>query len=304
MPIRVLLLASLLCSAVSAVTHSWKPVFVSASFLGKNRMFIEDLSPDEVRVYENGKPRTIEFLAGREVSVAYGILFDQSILPQPFDDPRLDANRVSTSMAAMNVAFQVLDQALGRQIGWVGVYEKDLRYPQDYSADTGRLKDAIQALRGHRTLDESFLYGALFNSIQKLSQRNEKRRVLILFIHTMDMATADKIKPLKNLLSASNVEFFVAGFAPKTGSRASSGLPPEQNEAAIRELASVTAGNAYFTYLEGIEGLGRRISNQIRTFYTIGFEAEAPANPVSTLKIECTRPGVKVTTHPVIPNLQ
>lgn len=304
MPILVLLFASLLFWAVPAVTQSRKPVFVTASFLGKNRMFLEDLSREEIRIYENGKPRTIEYFAGREVPVAYGILFDRSILPEPFEDLRREANQVPAAMAAMNVAFQILDQALGGQIGWVGVYDKDIRYPLDFSVDTGRLKDVIQQLRGQRSTDESFLYGALFESVQKLNPRNEKRRVMILFINILDMATADKLKPLKNLLSASNVEFFVACFATKSGLRGGGGLSPALSEAALRDLASVTAGNAYFSNLEGIEGLGRRISNQIRTFYTIGFESEAASGRPSALKIECTRPGVKVTAHPVIPNLQ
>jgi hypothetical protein len=278
---------------------------VTASFQGKNRFFLGDLGPEEVRVYENGKPRKIEYFAGKEVPVAFGLLIDRNILPRPFDEPRREGNQVPASMAAGNVAFQILDQALGGQTGWLGVYDQEMSIAADFTADSGRIKDAMQMLRGpERIADESFLYGALVQAVQKLSDRNEKRRVLILLINVLDTATSSKLKNLKNLLSVSNVELFIAGFAPRSSINAGPGLPPAISEASLRDLGGVTAGTAYFSFMEGIEGLGRRISNQIRTFYTIGFESDSPSDKPSSLKIECTRPGTKVTAHPIIPRMQ
>lgn len=126
--------------------------------------------------------------------------------------------------------------------------------------------------------------------------------MLILFISFLDTETGSKLKPLKNLLAASNLEFFVACFGSKTANGRD--LPPPQSEASLRELASGTAGDVYYSQLEGIDGLGRRIAGQIRTFYTIGFESEAPADRPAKLTIECARPGVKVKTHPTVPTLQ
>lgn len=302
MAAMVLLLAALLCWAAPELPAPKRPVFVTASFLGRNRLFLEDVSREEIRIYENGQPREVEFLASHEVQMVYGLLFDRAILPQPFEDPRRDQNSIPSSMASANVAYQLIDQVLGRETGWVAAYDTDLRVGLDFSPDSGRIKDVVQRQRGQRTVEESYLYGALFNAVQKMNQRHEKRRVLVLFIDLLDMKTGDKLKPLKNLLSASNVEFFVAGFASKAAS--GRGLPPPQSEASLRELAGVTAGGAYFSAMEGIEGLGRRISDQIRTFYTLGFESESTSEQPASLKIECTRPGVKVAAHPVVPNLQ
>jgi len=298
-----LLLASLFCWTTPDLPPQKRPVFVTASFLGKNRMFLEDLSRDEIRIFENGQPRTIEFFSGPEVPTVYGILFDRAILPQPFEELRPNPNAIPGSMAATNVAYQLIDQVLGRQVGWVAAYDKELHVAIDLTQDTGRIKDVIQRLRGERSMEDSSLYSALFTAVRKMNPRNEKRRVLILFLEVIDVEAANKLKPMKNLLSASNIELFVASFATsKFGS--GRGLLPAQSEACLRELAGVTAGGAYFVANEGIEGLGRRISNQIRTFYTIGFEAESSSDKPASLKIECTRPVAKVTFHPVLPNLQ
>lgn len=297
-----LMMALLLCIPTQHAAPQKRPVFVSASFLGKDRLYVEDVSREEVRIYENGQPREIEFFAGAEVPAAYGILFDRDILPEPFDEPRRIQERVPVSMAATNVAFQVLDQVLGRQVGWAASYDTEMRVVVDFTQDSGRIKDALQGLRSKRSIEESSLYSAVFAATKKMSLRNEKRRILAVFLNVIDMKSGDKLKVMKNLVSASNVELFIASFASSrygTGR----GMPPMQSEACLRELVGVTAGGAFFTSVDGIDGIGRRISNQIRTLYTIGFESQTSTDQPSTLKIECTRSGVKVASHPVVPNL-
>jgi VWFA-related protein len=277
-------------------------VFVTASFLDKNRLFLEDLSQEEIKVYENGQPRQVEFFAGSRVPVVYGLLFDRALLPQAFEDLGSFQNRVPASQAAANVAYQLVDMGLRSQTGWVAFYDTEMQLAQDFSSDGGQIKDAVRQLRGERTLGESSLYGALFAAVKKMNQRNEKRRIVIVFLGLLDTGTGTKLRLLKNLLAASNVDLFIACFASRAAT--GRGLPPAQSEASLRDLASVTAGEAYFSATEGIEGLGRRISEQIRTSYTIGFQSEAPPDNPARLTIECTRPGVKIKSHPVVPNLQ
>jgi hypothetical protein len=297
-----LLLAFLLCWPAPALPAQKTPVFVTASFLGRNRLFLEDLSREEIKVYENGQPREVEFFAGSEVPVVYGLLFDRALLPRAFEDLSPYQYGIPSAQAAVNVADQLVDLVLGRQVGWVAAYDQGMRVALDFSPDGGRIKDTIRQLRGERTLEESSLYGALFAAVKKMNQRNERRRVVVLFLEVLDTGTGSKLKPLKNLLAASNVDLFVASFAPRTAT--GRGLPPLQSEASLRDLASVTAGDAYFSATEGIEGLGRRVSEQIRTCYTIGFQSESPPDSPARLTIECTRPGVKVKSHSVVPNLR
>jgi VWFA-related protein len=299
--IASLLAALLFCSApVQAAQKT--AVFVTASFVDKNRLYVENLKQDEIRVFENGQPREVEFFAGKEVPMAYGLLLDRVLLPEPFEESRPYPDDISSSTAAFNVAYQLLDQCLRGQAGWAATYDAEMHLIIDFTQDGGMVKQSIQQLRSRRSLDESSLYSALFSAVQKMNQRNEKRRVLVVFLDVLDRNTGGKLRPLKNLLSASNVELFIAGFASKSGS--GRGMPPFQSESSLRDLAALTAGDACFSAMEGIEGLGRRISNQIRTFYTIGFESETSPDQPARLTIECARPGIKVKTHPVTPTLR
>jgi VWFA-related protein len=296
------LLVTLLCCTAPVQAAQKTAVFVTASFLDRNRLYVENLERDEVRVFEDGQPREVEFLAGEEVPVAYGLLLDRVLLPEPSEESRPYPDYISNSTAALNVAYQLLDQCLRGQAGWAATYDTEMHLVVDFTQDGGRVKQSIQQLRSRHSLDESSLYSALVTAVQKINQRNEKRRVLVVFLDVLDRNTGGKLKLLKNLLSASNVELFIASFASKSGS--GRGMLPLQSESSLRDLAAVTAGDACFSAMEGIEGLGRRISNQIRTFYTIGFESESSPDKPARLTIECARPGVKVRTHPVTPTLR
>jgi hypothetical protein len=118
---------------------------------------------------------------------------------------------------------------------------------------------------------------------------------------TLDMSTAGKLKPLKNLLSSSNVELFVVSFASKLGS-GRGGLSPALSQASLRELTQLTSGEAFFMsdYRDHYEDATRRIFNEIRTFYTLGFESESSPEKPARLSIRCTVPGSKVRHHPTV----
>lgn len=59
-----LLLAALLCCPAPVQAAQKTAVFVTASFLDRNRLYVDNLKRDEVRVFEDGQPREVEFLAG------------------------------------------------------------------------------------------------------------------------------------------------------------------------------------------------------------------------------------------------
>lgn len=132
-----LLLAFMFSWPAQVVTSGKTTVFVTASFLDKNRLFVENLTRDEIRVFEDGRPRQVEFFASNEVPAVYGLLFDRGILPQPFEDLGLIQKDVTTATAAMNVAYQLVDLVLGTQAGWVATYDKEMRVALDFTQDGG-----------------------------------------------------------------------------------------------------------------------------------------------------------------------
>jgi VWFA-related protein len=278
------------------------PVYVTASFADKRGLFIEDLSKEEVQIFENDQPRKIEFMARDEIPTVYGLIFDLSMLPEkPEDDYRGTTLIISNASAARSMAYELIDKHLGRQTIWVGGYEKELGIVQDFTIDGFSAKAAINQMHGKRGRSEPFLYSALFSGIMKMNTRTEKRRVIVVFMDLLDSDTADKLKPLKNVLSSMNVELFVVSFASRLGS-GRGGLLSSASGSSLRELTQITSGEAFFTadYKDHYEDITRRLYSHIRTFYTLGFESEASTDKPFRLTIRCTRAGSRVKHHPTV----
>ncbi len=281
-----------------------RPVYVTASFLDKNDLFLENLGRDEVEILEDGQPRRIEFMAMDELPTVYGILFERDMLPENIDDERFSDSMIPTAASARSIAYELIDKYLGRQAIWVAAYEREFQLASDTTIDGFAAKAAIQQIRGSssRTRQDSFLYAALMSAVQKMDERQERRRILILFLQDLDSDTASKAKALKNLFSAVNVEFYVVGFTTRLGSR----IGASQSSvtlAAMQEIAHTTSGQAFFTISYGQHGedITRRLLNQLRTLYTFGFEATSSPDHPGTLEIRCSRPGSKVAHHPLVP---
>jgi len=281
-----------------------RPVYVSASLVDRNNLFIENLNPDEIQILEDGKPREIEFMASVELPTVYGIVFDRTMLGAYPDDERTGRGLASGPLSARNIAYQLIDKHLARQAVWVGYYDQGLQVVLEATSDGFQAHRAVQEMQGVRNPEPSFLYGALLSAVQHMNQRPEKRRVLLFFLEDVDTRTLDRLKPLRNLLSASNVELFLVRFGSRLHARPGAALP-QMSEAAIRELSGTTAGDSFVasTYGEHMEDLARRIYNHIRTIYTFGFSSEStPERPLS-LTIKCTLPGSRVRSRSLVPSL-
>lgn len=275
--------------------------FVTATLTDKRGLFIEDLDKQEIEILEDGQPRRLEFMAREEVPTLYGILFDRDLL-QYEDNRHWGSNlEISRTNAAKNLAYQLIDKYMGRQTVWVGAYGRELQVVLDFSIDWFRAKDAIQRMPPGSTTPQPFLYSALYSSVMRMKDRNEKRRVLLLFLNLVDADTASKLKPLKNLLSASNVELFVVSFASQLGS--GTGLNSSMSNSVLKQLTQATAGEMFLAgdYRDHLDDVAQHIYNQLRTFYTFGFESESAADAPARLTIRCTRPGSRVRCHPNVP---
>ncbi len=282
------------------------PVFTTGSFIDKNGLFIETLDRTEVEVLENGVSRKLEYMARDEIPVAYAILFEYPMLSESADEIRIDPRYLSNQTRARDVAYELIDKLLGRQTIMIASYDRQLLVAQDFVSDGFTAKNAVQQLRGPRHAGESYLYGALFSAVRMLNERPEKRRVLIVFLETIDADTAGKVKPLKNLFAATNIELFIVNFSSQLASDRRGSILPSLCFATAHDLTSVTSGETFKAsdYSGHADDLVRRMINQLRTLYTFGIEAESDADKPGSLEMRCTRPGSKVTHHPVVPVLR
>ena len=103
-------------------------------------------------------------MAQKELPVVYGIVFDRAMLPEFEDIDRSRQAGRTGAVSGRDIAYELIDKYLGKQVVWVGTYDRELEVALDFSPDPFRVKDAIQQLRGTRQNEESFLHGALFKA--------------------------------------------------------------------------------------------------------------------------------------------
>ena len=304
--LAVLALSIRTCAAEaqSRAAAKKKPVYVTASFVDRKGLFIENLQKNEVEILEDNQPREIEFMARDELHTVYGIVFDRAMLPDREETERPGRQEVPTNVAARDIAYQLVDKMLGHQALWAGVYDRQLNIVFETASDGFGAKNAIHQMRGTRGSSDSFLYAALFSAVEKMSERHERRRVVILFIQDLDTGTASRLKPVKNLLAASDVELFTICFARRFSGAGS--MSSAATTSSLKELTQVTAGNAFFTtdYRDHFEDLVRHLLDQLRTLYTFGFTSQSGGIDPAKLLIKCSRPNSKVRFHPSVPDLE
>jgi hypothetical protein len=294
-----------LCLLVQLGSAQKTPVFVTASFQDRNGLFVENLTSSEVQVSEDGQSRSIELFARDELPAVFGIIIQRAVISEQWAQQWRPGMAPGPALSSpRDLAYELVDKYLGRHATWVGAYDSDFRVALEPGADGFAVKDAIQRLQEVRR-PESFLHSALFSAVQKMAERSERRRVLIVFLDFIDAKTAGKLQPVRNLLSASNVELFSVSFATRLSS-GPDGMSAPVNQSALRDLARFTSGDAFFAadYRDHLDDISRRILEQIRTFYTIGYQSEANVDKGARLLVTCTRPGVKVKHHPQVPVLR
>lgn len=277
---------------------------MTASFLDRNDLFIENLQQNEIEIFEDGQPRQIEFMARDELPSVYGIVFDRAMLPDVSERERSGLQSRSSATSARDIAYELIDKLLARQAIWVGAYDQDLQVAFEPAADGFGAKNAIGQLRGRRTQTPSFFLSGVASAISKMNQRHERRRILIFFLESIDSETSGRMRLIKNLLAASNVELFSVSYASRLG--VPGGLPPALNASCLRELAQVTAGQAFFSmdFYDHPEDIVRRLVNHFRTLYTFGFHSESGLDKPGKLTIKCSRPNTKIKQHPTVPSLE
>ncbi len=294
------IIALLIAAPVSAQR---RPVYVTASFTDRNDIFMENLTKDEVEIREEEQPRKIEFLAMEQLPTVYGVLIESALLADSAGDTRYDSRGVPGANLARNIIYELIDKYLRRHPVWIGSYQADLEVALDFTSDAFGMKDAVEKLRAPRRTSGSYLYSGLFSAVQRMSERNEKRRVLLLFLEAVDPETAGKARSLENLLAASNLELFVISFSSKLSTRG--GLNPSISEAILKRLAGATAGAAFSAGAsrDHPEDLSRRLLQHVRTLHTFGIESSSQPDHPGALSITSTRSGSKVRHHPVVPVL-
>ena len=290
----------------SAEASSREPRFLNFWVRDRHDIYVRDLDMEEVELKLDGQPTDIRYFGYRNVSTTFAVVLENS--------PRTAQYAVSQPQLGQTnlidrVRYLLLDDFFGpiTAIGpcLLAQFDREVEPVQHFTSDPDLLINAVHRIKPQPrglTVDYIEVGRVIARAADLLQQRDERRKILILFASTIDRQSYNNMQEYQDMLRLFDVELFVVSFAPRTNLRLGASFEEKNNAYFFKRLAGETAGKAVmtgeYTYLEE---LFTELKGQIMNYYTVGFYVDAAA-PATEHEVELSvdRKKARVTHRKVL----
>jgi Ca-activated chloride channel homolog len=256
-----------------AISVTVELVVLHATVRDRKGRVVSGLQKQQFRVYEDGELQTIERFQEQDIPVAVGLVVDDSGSMQP-KRPEVAA----AALAFVNASNS--DDEL-----FVVNFNENV----SFGLPPGKLFSANPSELDRAILDAphvgmTALYDAIDAAFSRVRQANRDKKVLIVISDGGDNASGHTLKQVLQHAERSDVIIYSIGLFDQDD-----GDDSDRNPRVLKQIARVTGGEAFFPeQTSKIVGICKRISEDIRNQYTIGY---APTNE----KLDGTYRTIKVT---------
>jgi VWFA-related protein len=222
----------------------------------KNRL-VTDLTKDDFRIFEDGKPQDIRFFSREtDLPLRIGILIDAS-------------NSIRDRLRfEQEAAIDFLSVALrpGKDLAFLVSFDVEPQLIQDYTDDLEKLSNAIQGIRAGGVTS---LFDAVFFSCkEKLlffpPPEPYLRRVMIIISDGQDNQSVHTREEALSMAERAEVTIYTIG-TNRTGSEA-------RGDKVLHRLAEVTGGHAFFPFEAGdLAANFQEIARELRSQYSLAY---------------------------------
>ncbi len=295
--LSVVLLAACLAAQDVRFSSDVNVVSLFATVRDRDGNIIRDLSKEDFRLEEDGRPQAIRYFSREtDLPLTIALLVDTSRSMQPvFEPERLATNRF-------------LEQVLRPDRDLAAVVHFDIRVGvlQDFTSSREKLAAALARLRIPR-LPSTLLYDAVVQSSDDLMRRRSGRKAFILLSDGMDVRSQNTLSKAIEFAQRADTMIYTILFA-HTGGRGRGGRGftltigpnPKRGAGVMARLARETGGGfSEVTAGNPIDQIYTRIEDELRTQYSIGFTPDRPARngKYRKLKLTVARKNLTVRTR-------
>ena len=280
--------------------------FVQIPFTVKDskNQFVPDLTPRDVRIYENGLRQQMRFWTSDPFPLSVAFVIDQSVTQDTMD-------KINTSLSALQGAFAPYDEVavytynngVTEQTTFTAAQSNRLGVILDRSKGQGReplmglggplsqtlvknnqpVDPNTQPVRNQSSIYQTppkefhLLFDALFTAAQSLAKVDPKRRrVLYVISDGKEYGSKVKEKELIQYLQTNKISVYATlvgnSAVPGMGFLDRIHLPLTMRDDALPRIASATGGQCDPEWRpRGIENSFADITRTVRTLYTVGY---------------------------------
>jgi VWFA-related protein len=305
--------------------------FVQIPFTVKDSKnhFVPDLTPRDVRIFENGLRQQMQFFSTDPVSLSVAFVIDQSVTQDTM-------NKINTSLSALQGAFSPADEVAvftynngvteqttftaaqsarlsavlerskseGREplMGWGGpLSQTTTKNNQQVDPNTAPIRNQ-QSMNPTIPKEYHLLYDALFTAAQSLAKVGPKqRRVLYVISDGKEYGSKVKEKELIRYLQTNKISVYATlvgdSSIPGLGFLDRMHLPLTMRDDALPRITFATGGQTDPEFRpRGIENSFADITATVRTLYTVGYYTHL--NPLDGrfrhIEVRVMRPNLTV----------
>jgi len=254
----------------------------------KATRLVADLTQDDFRVFDNGKPQPITFFSNEITPFSVVILLDRS-------GSISDYQFVIRDAAAEFVRRMLPDDKARIATFGLGSTNRVTISPSAFSSAKDELLEILKMPYGAGEFSPVWI--AVDQSVGAVSGR-EGRRVVLIFSdgYNQPAETLMNVSLKQAIAQAreSNVMVYALGFAT-VEERPGKDPKITHPHSGLRELAD-DSGGGYFEVLDtaDLAGLFTRVAEELHRQYWLGFVPPVHDGKVHTIKVEVKKPGLTV----------
>jgi len=242
------------------------------------------LSPQNFRVYDDGRPQEITVFQQGDTPVTVGLIVDHSRSMGP------KLSEVAAAVFAFAHSSNPEDEMF--VVDFNDNVSVELMDGKPFTHDAKELEKAVTAVSAR---GRTALYDAVAEGLVHLQLGHRNRKALIIVSDGGDNASHQKFSQILALAQQSQVLVYSIGLISDDG---------EVDPAVLRRLSKATGGIAYLPGPSNtVTSVSTQIARDLREQYTLGFvpEKAAQVHSFRKLEVKVTAPGhsrIRVRTRP------
>ncbi len=230
---------------------------------------INTVRKDEIRVFEDGIPQTIEFFSTEEVPISYGLVIDNSgSLRTQLDNVIAAGKTIVNSNKPGDENFLIRF-----------THSDNIELEQPWTSSTEAINDALDDLfinPGQTSIRDAVYLAADYASERRKGEDNDRRRrALILVTDGEERGSTYSEEKLFARLRESDVQIFVIGLVNDLDDQKEGIIRKSDRAKAvnlINKLATETGGRAFFpNSLAELPQIAEQITRDLRTQYVVSY---------------------------------
>lgn len=268
-------------------------VVVPFSALDRTNRSVNDLTTDDIKLYENGKPvQLVSLQRSNNQSLNFALLFDLSGSMQPH------------LASAQSSATRFFEQAINPERDSAGIvaFQQEIVVSQPLTNNKSLLKEAL--VRKHlilptpgtmgpsidgtsKRLSGTALYGAIYVAVDELLQAANGHRVLLIISDGYDSESGIELRDALDYAWRREVTIYTIGLGDKSG----------LNTEVLERLCAATGGRAFYPKdNKELDEVFHQIDRDLREQYIVSFYPNSEAdNLFRTIKIDIpTKPSLNI----------